>query len=301
MKVLDSIAALRQARQALPGRLGLVPTMGYLHEGHLSLIEAAREDCDHCIVTIFVNPTQFAQNEDLASYPRDLPRDLSLLEAAGVDLVFTPTPDQIYPPDYQTYVTVQKLSEDREGAVRPGHFQGVATVVAKLFNLCQPDIAYFGQKDAQQVAVIRQMRRDLNFPLSISVCPILREEDGLAMSSRNVYLGPEERILARALHRALEAAAERYDHGERDGDVIREIARAELERDARLHADYASVADAATLAEVSGTSDAPLLVSLAAQVGRPRLLDNMLLPRSLNTREGASAVLGAGHTLNQPT
>ena len=177
MQILETIEALRQARKSLNGTVGLVPTMGYLHAGHMSLVEAAREN-DCVIATIFVNPSQFAATEDLSSYPRDLPRDFAMLEKAGVDYVFTPTPAMMYPPRYQSWVTVDKVSQGREGAARPEHFRGVATVVSKLFNLTQPDKAYLGQKDAQQVAVIRQMVRDLNFPVDIQVCPIMRESDG---------------------------------------------------------------------------------------------------------------------------
>src|SRR5574341_501833 len=203
MIVLTTFSDLRSARSALPSPLGLVPTMGFLHEGHLSLARRARAECASVAVSIFVNPTQFGPNEDLAAYPRDLPRDLRLLETEGVDLVWTPTPEIIYPPGFQTWVTVEEVTKPLEGAMRPGHFRGVTTVVAKLFTAVQPDKAYFGQKDAQQAAVIRQMGRDLNFPIEIVVCPTLREADGLAMSSRNVYLDPDERQAAPVLSRAL--------------------------------------------------------------------------------------------------
>ncbi|MCA9912085.1 MAG: pantoate--beta-alanine ligase [Anaerolineae bacterium] len=292
MQIVETIADLRTARRELPGRIGLVPTMGYLHEGHLSLAQAAREDCDSVLATIFVNPTQFAEGEDLSTYPRDMPRDLQLLEDAGVYLVFTPTPELMYPPRFQTWVTVEEVTQGKEGGQRPGHFRGVATIVSKLFNLTQPDVAYFGQKDAQQVVTIRQMVRDLNFPLDIVVCPVIRAEDGLALSSRNVYLSAEERRAATALNRALKAAGERYAAGERDPGTLRQAAADILAAEPLARVDYISVADAATLAEISQPTENPLLISLAAQVGKPRLLDNCLLPLSLNTREGATLALG---------
>ncbi len=207
MQVVTTIPDVRRARAAAAGSWGLVPTMGYLHAGHLSLVAQARRENDHVAVSIFVNPTQFGPGEDLASYPRDLARDLALLEAARVDLVWTPTVEDLYPPGYQTYVVVEEVTKRLEGAARPTHFRGVATVVAKLFNVIQPDRAYFGQKDAQQVVVIRRMTRDLDFPVDIVVGPTLREPDGLAMSSRNVYLTPEQRRAAPALYRALSAAS----------------------------------------------------------------------------------------------
>ncbi len=193
MDVIDSIEGLRKARKAIIGSVGLVPTMGALHAGHIALVRQAKSENDNVIVTIFVNPTQFAQNEDLSKYPRDIPRDLDMLRQVGVDLVFTPTADQIYPAGFQTWIEVERVAQGLEGARRPGHFRGVATVVAKLFNLTRPDCAYFGQKDAQQAAVIKQMVRDLNFPMRIRICPTVREADGLAMSSRNVYLSEQQR------------------------------------------------------------------------------------------------------------
>jgi pantoate--beta-alanine ligase len=291
MQVLELIDALRQVRKSLKGTVGLVPTMGYLHAGHISLVEAAQEN-DFVIATIFVNPSQFAVNEDLSTYPRDLPRDLAMLEAAGVDYVFTPTPAMMYPPSYQTWVTVEEVSQGREGAVRPEHFRGVATVVSKLFNLIQPDKAYFGQKDAQQVAVIRQMVRDLNFSVDIQVCPIIREADGLAMSSRNVYLQPEERRVARVLYRALQGVGALYEAGERHPDVLREEASRIIQAEALAELHYVSLADSRNLKELSRPSDEPMLLSVAAKIGKPRLLDNCLLPLSLNTQTGATLHLG---------
>lgn len=293
MYVVETIAELREVRASLHGRIGLVPTMGYLHAGHLSLVEAARAENDAVITTIFVNPTQFAAHEDLSTYPRDMPRDLALLEDARVDVVFAPSPAEMYPSRFQTYITVEQVSQGKEGGVRPGHFRGVATVVAKLFNLTQPDRAYFGQKDAQQVAVIRQMARDLNFPLAVIVCPTRREADGLAMSSRNVYLTPEQRHSAPVLYRALQAAGEHYEAGERNPDVLRQAALNVLRSEPLAQVDYVSLADAGTLEEIETPVDTPLLLSLAARVGKPRLLDNCLLPLALNTRAGLTMTLGA--------
>ncbi|MGB7340907.1 MAG: pantoate--beta-alanine ligase [Phototrophicaceae bacterium] len=296
MHIIDTIADLRTHQSQLTGTVGLVPTMGYLHQGHLSLIKAAKETCDTVVATIFVNPTQFSANEDLDLYPRDMPRDLALLNDAGVDLVFTPTPTLMYPPRFQTWVTVEEVTQEREGAKRPEHFRGVTTVVAKLFNLVQPDIAFFGQKDAQQVVVIRQMVRDLNMPLSIQVCPIVREPDGLALSSRNVYLQPNERQAARVLNIALQQVGQAYENGERHPDTLRKIVQDTVNREPLAQLDYVSVADAATLTEITDASDNPLLVSLAAQVGKPRLLDNCLLPLHLNTRDYATQTLGFVNT-----
>jgi len=296
MHILDNIAELREVRPQLEGKVGLVPTMGYLHQGHMSLVAAAHEVCDTVTATIFVNPTQFAAGEDLESYPRDLPHDFAMLEEAGVSLVFTPTPQLMYPPRFQTWVTVEEVTKGREGGSRPEHFRGVTTVVAKLFNLMQADVAFFGQKDAQQVVTIRQMVRDLNMPIEIQVCPIVREEDGLALSSRNVYLKPDERQAALILNRTLQEVGELYESGERNPDKLRNLAQERISSQAGVELDYVSLADAATLEEIETTSDKPLLLSVAAQVGKPRLLDNCLLPLSLNTREGASATLGVVNT-----
>src|SRR5512147_1718069 len=215
-----TLSELRSTRLPLSGTVGLVPTMGYLHEGHLSLVRRAKKECDHVFVSIFVNPTQFGPKEDLAKYPRDLERDFRLIEPY-TDVVWTPSAEDMYPPGYQTWVEVEAVTRPLEGAMRPGHFRGVTTVVAKLFNAVQPHKAYFGQKDAQQVAVIRQMVRDLNFPLEIVVCPIMRESDGLAMSSRNVYLDPEQRKAATVLFRSLSTAKALFESGERDAEKVR--------------------------------------------------------------------------------
>lgn len=278
MKTADTLEALREARAALRGPVGVVPTMGALHAGHLSLVARARAENESVIVTIFVNPLQFGPSEDLAAYPRDLPGDLALLERAGVDLVFTPTPDMMYPPGFQTFVEVTGVSQGLEGAHRPGHFRGVATVVAKLFNLTQPDRAYFGQKDAQQVAVIRQMVRDLGFPLALVICPTAREADGLALSSRNVYLTPEQRRAAPVLYRALQAASTAYAAGERSAEMLRRIMRDTLAAEPLAQPEYVSAADADTLAELEGVVSERVLLSMAVRIGRTRLIDNHLLP-----------------------
>jgi pantoate--beta-alanine ligase len=277
MKTVTAIAELRQARCELPAPLGLVPTMGYLHAGHLSLVNAARRDCASVVASIFVNPTQFGPNEDLAAYPRDLPHDLKLLEEAGVDLVWTPTPEVMYPPGYQTWVTVEEVTQPLEGGMRPGHFRGVATVVAKLFNAVQPDKAYFGQKDAQQTVVIRQMVRDLNFPLEIVVCPIVREPDGLALSSRNVYLDPAQRQAATVLHRALQRAMQAFQSGERHSQALRRIMTEMIESEPLARLQYVSCADAASLQELQGAVTGRALLSMAVYLGKTRLIDNMLI------------------------
>jgi pantoate--beta-alanine ligase len=251
--------------------------MGALHAGHLSLVERARCENDSVIVTIFVNPTQFGPGEDLATYPRDLPRDMAMLRDAQVDLIFTPAPELIYPPGFQTFVEVTGVSQGLEGEHRPNHFRGVATVVAKLFNLTQPDRAYFGQKDAQQIAVIRQMARDLNFPLEVVICPTVREPDGLAMSSRNVYLTPEQRRTAPVLYRALTAARDAYTAGERDPERLRQTMLAELHSEPLAAPEYVSVADGESLKELDETITRPALLSMAVRIGKTRLIDNLPL------------------------
>jgi pantoate--beta-alanine ligase len=276
MKVLTTLDDLHHARAALLGPVGLVPTMGYLHEGHLSLARRARAECASVAASIFVNPTQFGPSEDLASYPRDLPRDLALLEAAGVDLVWTPTTDIVYPPDFQTWVTVEEVTQRLEGAQRPTHFRGVTTVVAKLFTAFQPDRAYFGQKDAQQVVVIKQMTRDLNFPVEIVVCPIVREPDGLAMSSRNAYLNAEQRAAAPVLFRALSAAATAFAAGERDAEALRLLMAGIIDAEPLARHQYVSCADPVTLQELDGPIQRALL-SMAVFIGKTRLIDNLVL------------------------
>ena len=276
MQTVTTLAELREALKDLARPVGLVPTMGYLHAGHISLAQRAREECAGVVTSIFVNPTQFAPTEDLAKYPRDLPHDLALLEAAGVDLVWTPTPAGMYPPGYQTWVEVETLTHGLEGSVRPSHFRGVTTVVAKLFNAVQPDKAYFGQKDAQQAAVIRQMVRDLNFPLDIVVCPIVREPDGLAMSSRNIYLSPAERAAATVLFRSLSAARQAYEKGERDAASLRRIVETTIASEPLAKLQYVSCADYDSLAELEILRGKALL-SMAVYFGKTRLIDNFVL------------------------
>ncbi|MDB5427582.1 MAG: pantoate--beta-alanine ligase [Phenylobacterium sp.] len=275
MQVLQTIAQMRAARPGA-GDLGLVPTMGYLHAGHLSLVERAKAECGAVAVSIFVNPTQFGPGEDLSRYPRDLPRDLGMLEAAGVDLVFAPEPSEIYPPGFATEIRVGGVTDVLEGAVRPGHFAGVATVVAKLFNIVQPTRAYFGQKDAQQSVVIRKLVADLDLPVEIVVAPTVREADGLALSSRNGYLTPEQRAAAPAIFRALTAARVLFEGGERDAEVVRQAMRATVAAEPDMRVDYVSVADPETLRELS-TVDRAALASMAVRLGATRLIDNLLL------------------------
>lgn len=276
MMIVSTIEELRSARTMLDEPVGLVPTMGYLHEGHFSLIRRAIEECGSVVVSIFVNPTQFGPSEDLSKYPRDMERDLRLLEPLGVDLVWNPSPEIMYPNGYQTWVLVDALAEPLEGAARPGHFRGVATVVAKLFNGVLPARAYFGQKDAQQAAVIRRMTRDLNFPIDVIVCPTVREPDGLAMSSRNAYLDPDQRQAATVLYRALEVAKSAYQAGERDAEKLRDIVRRTLASEPMADVQYVSCADYDTLQELEEITGKTLL-SLAVYVGKTRLIDNFVL------------------------
>jgi pantoate--beta-alanine ligase len=276
MNVVEGIADVRRARALLAEPLGLVPTMGFLHAGHLSLVRRAKDECRSVAVSIFVNPSQFGPSEDLAAYPRDLPRDLASLEAAGVDLVWTPSPSTMYPPGYQTWVTVDHVSQGLEGERRPGHFRGVATVVTKLFHVLQPANAYFGQKDAQQVAVIRRMTFDLDLPVDIVVCPTVREADGLAMSSRNTYLNPEERRAATVLHRALQAGRLAHADGERDPEALRQVMRAVLAKEPLANVQYVSAADPETLQELQASADRALL-SMAVFIGNTRLIDNLMV------------------------
>lgn len=277
MNVTNDISRVRAWRwENPPLTWGFVPTMGYLHEGHLSLVRRAREENARVAVSIFVNPTQFGANEDLSNYPRALQRDLDMLRAAHTDLVFTPSNADMYPPGFQTYVSVGDVAKTLEGASRPTHFQGVATVVAKLFNIVQPARAYFGQKDAQQVAVLRQMVADLNFNLEFIVCPTVREPDGLAMSSRNKYLSTEERQAATVLSRALSATQAAFRAGERRGDALRAAMMATVAQEKLARLDYASVANPMTMVELEEIST-PALLSLAVFVGKTRLIDNILV------------------------
>jgi pantoate--beta-alanine ligase len=256
--------------------VGLVPTMGALHAGHASLIQAARRETGFVVVSIFVNPTQFGPNEDFARYPRSLPQDLELCAREGTDLVFVPEPATMYPSDFRTYVEVGGLQNVLCGASRPTHFRGVTTVVLKLFNLVQPDIAYFGQKDAQQVCIIRQMVRDLNVPVTIRVCPIVREPDGLALGSRNKYLDPDQRRRAVVLHQALEEVRSLVERGERDPAVLVQRMRDRFQATPGAAVDYASVVNADTLQPVERLQG-EILVAVAVRFGTTRLIDNIPL------------------------
>ena len=279
MRKVSTLDELRSTRLSFSGRVGLVPTMGFLHEGHLSLIRRAKGECDHVIVSIFVNPTQFGPREDLSKYPRDIERDLKLIEPLGTDLAWMPSAEIMYPKGYQTWVEVEAITSPLEGAMRPGHFKGVTTVVAKLFNGVQPHKAYFGQKDAQQAAVIRQMTRDLNFPIEIIVCPTVREADGLAMSSRNVYLDPEQRKAATVLFRSLNAAKELYVGGERNAENVRRKMKEVLASEPLADTQYVSCADYDSLEELTEIKGKALL-SMAVFIGKTRLIDNFVLGNS---------------------
>lgn len=276
MQTVSFLSDLRAARLSLDGTVGLVPTMGYLHEGHVSLVSRAKAENKHVIVTIFVNPTQFGPTEDLSKYPRDLERDLNLLRPLGVDVVWTPTAEIMYPPGYQTWVEVEALTKGLEGAMRPGHFRGVTTVVAKLFNATQPHKAYFGQKDAQQAAVIRRMAVDLNFPLEVIICPTTREADGLAMSSRNKYLNEEERKAATVLFRALSEAKKLYEGGERNAAVLKDKMKEVLASEPLAQMQYISCADYDSLEELEAVNG-KVLLSMAVYFGKTRLIDNFVL------------------------
>ena len=277
MKVVTTIAECRAERAAISGPIGLTPTMGYLHEGHLSLVRRARAENAAVAASIFVNPAQFGPNEDLARYPRDPERDLSLLKAEGVDFVFMPAPDDVYPPGFDTWVEPGAIANRLEGKMRPGHFRGVATVVLKLFSIVQAERAYFGAKDAQQLRVIRQMVRDLNLPVEVIACPTVREPDGLALSSRNVYLSAEERVKALSLSASLRLAEQLVAVGERRARSIRDRMRRVIAANAGVSIDYISIADSDTLEELS-IIDRPALVSLAVRVGATRLIDNVVIP-----------------------
>jgi pantoate--beta-alanine ligase len=265
-------AALAWRAQGL--RLALVPTMGALHEGHLSLVRLAREGADVVVVSIFVNPTQFGPREDFAAYPRELERDLSLCAEAGADAVFAPSVEDMYPAGHSVHIDETALSTHLCGAARPGHFRGVCTVVAKLFHLCLPHRAVFGEKDAQQLRVIRRLVRDLNFPVEIVAAPTAREADGLARSSRNRYLGPEERAAARVVPRALDAVAERVAAGERDPAVLRAVLAATVAAEPLARVDYLEVVDDETLVPATARLAQPFLVAVAVHIGRTRLIDN---------------------------
>jgi pantoate--beta-alanine ligase len=276
MQVVKTIPDIRALRQKLSGTVGFVPTMGFLHEGHLALVKRAKAENSTAIVSIYVNPTQFGPREDFGAYPRDLDRDLELLRKGGADIVFVPSDDEMYPPEFSSRVDVEKVTERLEGASRPGHFRGVATVVAKLFNIVQPTRAYFGQKDAQQVVVIKRMVADLNMNLEVVVVSTVREGDGLAMSSRNIYLGSKERQAATILFKALTLARQLWRDGEKDAEKIRRQMTALIQKEPLAQIDYVSIADAETLEELN-LIDRPAVASLAIRIGKTRLIDNMPL------------------------
>lgn len=280
MKIHTTINSLRaesRAARVAGKRIGFVPTMGALHDGHLSLIRAARSRCDLVVASIFVNPTQFGPNEDLAKYPRTFERDCQLLEKENADLLFAPTVEEMYPQDAVTWVTVEGLSEKLDGKSRPGHFRGVTTVVAKLFHIVDPDIAFFGQKDAAQVAIIRRMVRDMKFPVEIVACPIVREPDGLAMSSRNAYLDSSQRKAALVLSRALWEVERKYKSGERDTNTLIERGKQLIAKEPAARLDYLELVNADTLDPVAQATPGTM-VAVAAYVGNTRLIDNLLLP-----------------------
>ncbi len=275
MKIIDTVAGMKKLREELDGSIGFVPTMGYLHQGHLSLVKRAHQENKITIASIFVNPTQFGPSEDFESYPRDMERDFSLIEPY-TDIVFTPTKADMYPDGFNTWVTVRGITARLEGASRPTHFEGVTTIVAKLFNIVRPARAYFGQKDAQQLAVIRKMATDLDMHLDIVACPTVREPDGLAMSSRNSYLKPNEREAAVVLYQSLELAKKLYANGERNAETIRQKMADLIQQQPLGHIDYISIADNTTLEELKEITG-PALVSLAVKIGKPRLIDNTVL------------------------
>jgi len=276
LRTVADMVAFSEAARARGERIAFVPTMGYLHAGHVALLEEGRRLCDRLVLSIFVNPTQFAPTEDLARYPRDLEGDLAKAAGAGTDVAFVPGDSEMYPRGYQTFVQVRELEKGLCGAHRPGHFVGVATVVCKLFNIVRPHIAIFGEKDYQQLAVIRRMVADLDMPIEIAGLPTVRESDGLAMSSRNKYLSPEERQRALALSRGLRAARDLFDGGERDAVKLVAAAQAEI-APAATRVDYVELRDAATLAPVAERVEAPAVMAVAAFVGTTRLIDNLRL------------------------
>lgn len=283
---MSSVA--RKVRREQDQTIGLVPTMGALHEGHLSLIREARRMCDVVVVSVFINPAQFGPDEDFAHYPRDLTRDTALLTDYNIDYIFAPSAEEIYPKGFATYVTVDGLSDQLEGASRPGHFRGVATVVTILLNIVRPDFAFFGQKDAQQTMIVKRLVRDLAFDTEIVVLPTVREESGLALSSRNAYLNEEEQQAASIIYRALKRAREAYESGERNGARLAGVVRATIESEPRARIDYVSVTDADTMEKLDKLDDRPVLIALAVHFGKTRLIDNIVLNRSKAGRNGAT-------------
>jgi pantoate--beta-alanine ligase len=272
---MSSVA--RKIRREQDRTVGLVPTMGALHEGHLSLVREARRMCDVVVVSVFVNPTQFGPGEDFEHYPRDLTKDTALLTDYNVDYIFAPTVEEIYPKGFSSYVNVEGLSEQFEGASRPGHFRGVATVVTILLNTVRPDFAFFGQKDAQQALVIRRLVKDLAFDTEIVILPIVREDSGLAISSRNLYLNAEEQASAAVIHRALVQAKTAFKEGERSPSRIADVVRSTIETEPRARLDYVIVADAETLEPLERIDERPTLIAVAAYIGKTRLIDNTIV------------------------
>jgi len=276
MEVVKTIPELRTLRQKLSGTVGFVPTMGHLHEGHLALVKQASMENSAVIVSIYVNPTQFSLSEDFADYPRDLNRDLELLRREAVDIIFVPSDDEMYPPGFSSWVEVEEVTERLEGASRPRHFRGVATIVTKLLNIVRPTRAYFGQKDAQQVAVVKRIVADLNMGVEIVVVPTVRESDGLAMSSRNIYLSSRERQAATILFQSLMLARQLWQDGEKNTDKIQQQMTSLIQKEPLAQIDYISIADAETLEELKSI-DRPALAVLAVRIGKTRLIDNMPL------------------------
>ena len=276
MQIVRTVTEMKQLRKQLAEPVGLVPTMGALHEGHLALVRRSRAECRTTVTSIFVNPTQFLPGEDLKAYPHVPDQDTRMLEAVGNDIVFMPPEKEVYPPSFNTWAEVKGVTERLEGASRPGHFRGVATVVNKLFNIVQPTKAYFGQKDAQQVIVVKKMVADLNMNLEIVVVPTVREPDGLAMSSRNVYLNPEERKTATVLYRSLRLAQDMFSKGEKDAERIRKAMIALIRKEPQAAIDYVSIADPVTLEELDAIRPGTL-ASLAVKIGKTRLIDNLIL------------------------
>jgi len=276
MQIAKNIAEMKAMRIKSLGSVGFVPTMGYLHQGHLALVKQARDENSAVVVSIFVNPTQFGPTEDFKSYPRDTERDLAMLQKEKTDIVFMPSAEEMYPEGFDSWVDVAKVTDRLEGSYRPGHFKGVTTVVAKLFNIVEPTRAYFGQKDAQQALVIKKMVADLDMNLEVIVAPTVRESDGLAMSSRNVYLNPQERQAAAILFKALTLAQNLWDKGERNAETLRQQMTFLINQEPLAKIEYISIADTETLEELSNI-DRPALASLAVRIGKTRLIDNMLL------------------------
>ncbi len=278
MELIQSVRECQLWRRQITGSVGLVPTMGALHDGHLSLIRAAVRACNHTVVSIYVNPTQFGPREDLSAYPRTLERDLSALRNLQVSAVFLPEDREIYPDDYSTFVSEGELSLRLEGQSRPGHFRGVTTIVSKLFNIFRPDYAYFGRKDAQQLRVIRKMTKDLNYDITIVDCPTVRDINGLALSSRNQYLTKNEQLRAAVIFRALSEGKELFEKGERNAGILRKVIEARILTEPLAKIDYISIADDVSLTEFEGEITADALISLAVFFGPTRLIDNLNLP-----------------------